>query len=847
MPLTITDFIEQVDGVTIDNIPESVERRVNQQLQDQTGKSGGPDLANEQAILVSKSLGDRAGFNTIQDAIDGNNPQNGAEGGASSGDTIFIEEGTFTEEVSVPTQDVTLVGRGAGETIIQGQIDATGSGFGLRGTTVQAEPGVTDDTALLVDDGANLTVTDNTIVARQGGFAVRVKQPPQSGGESAIIQNNTIQSLGNETAQSLVVIGSNGGGSNSSLDPVILTDGGVRSDLDQQPIQNQATPSSAAVQIIQCQFVGNVSGLGVVQFEVDVSIDADVENNDFSETVLFDQSADPVTDEASSVNVEITLDQNEDPAPLSESGGISVPGSDVLRVADTSDNAPLPGLEVSQVAASLVSSNLNDSDGFEPKPTESIDLLLENIRDSAEKRKNIYQDFESLFSQEDNITKIKNNSIDPINGLLEATGITDRYDGSPPPAQVAVDIAPLPDPVDALGTAIDVLNSQTLGGANAILDCGAYTDLLDQCLKDNPDSSASDVRELNSTLADKASEVVTAATVDGTTITDDQIKDVKQALQAERGETAPLSVLADFTEISEGPYDKLPRFVDASVPYIKNISRANASAIVGIRQSLNESVDQLQSIEAGQGINNPVHAGDERALGVFNNAGGPLNIGNGIILGTGKVTDVQGPNSSPSTATSFGTPGDPDLEDLPTITNETFDASTLSFDLDVPSGVSDISFRYVFGSEEYNEFTASSFNDVFAFFVNGENVATVPDPDNPNNRIAASINNVNHGQGGTNATNPQLFINNDPYDGDAVTVTPQNPPGPGIGFDPSTGDEPFNTEMDGFTTTLKVTAPVNPGTTNTVKIAIADVSDRVFSSWVLIPANSFVVETGPTL
>ncbi len=62
--------------------------------------------------------------------------------GASPGDTIFIEEGTFAEMVSVPTQDVTLVGRGAGETIIQGQIDVTGSGFGLRETTVQAEPDV---------------------------------------------------------------------------------------------------------------------------------------------------------------------------------------------------------------------------------------------------------------------------------------------------------------------------------------------------------------------------------------------------------------------------------------------------------------------------------------------------------------------------------------------------------------------------------------------------------------------------------------------------------------------------------------------------------------------------------
>lgn len=77
------------------------------------------------------------------------------------------------------------------------------------------------------------------------------------------------------------------------------------------------------------------------------------------------------------------------------------------------------------------------------------------------------------------------------------------------------------------------------------------------------------------------------------------------------------------------------------------------------------------------------------------------------------------------------------------------------------------------------------------------------------------------------------------YDGELVTVDPQNPPGPGIGFDPSntnTGEEPFPFEMDGFTVPLEITAPVNPGETNSIKIAIADVGDAVFDSWVIVAA-----------
>jgi hypothetical protein len=42
--------------------------------------------------------------------------------------------------------------------------------------------------------------------------------------------------------------------------------------------------------------------------------------------------------------------------------------------------------------------------------------------------------------------------------------------------------------------------------------------------------------------------------------------------------------------------------------------------------------------------------------------------------------------------------------------------------------------------------------------------------------------------------------------------------------------------MDGFTVPLEITAPVNPGETNSIKIAIADVGDAVFDSWVIVAA-----------
>ena len=53
----------------------------------------------------------------------------------------------------------------------------------------------------------------------------------------------------------------------------------------------------------------------------------------------------------------------------------------------------------------------------------------------------------------------------------------------------------------------------------------------------------------------------------------------------------------------------------------------------------------------------------------------------------------------------------------------------------------------------------------------------------------------------------------------------------------NTNDD-YNTEMDGFTVTLSLTIPVNSGVVNSIRFAVADVSDSSYDSNLLIAGNS---------
>ena len=141
----------------------------------------------------------------------------------------------------------------------------------------------------------------------------------------------------------------------------------------------------------------------------------------------------------------------------------------------------------------------------------------------------------------------------------------------------------------------------------------------------------------------------------------------------------------------------------------------------------------------------------------------------------------------------------------------------LEFDF-VPTS-EQVSFRYVFGSDEYNEFVASQYNDAFGFFITDpagvkRNWALVPGTSQ-----AVSINTINAGNpsGSLVPSNPHLYRNNDLSDGGGA----------------------INIEADGLTVVLTLTADVTPNQTHRMKLAIADAGDTSYDSWVFIEGGSF--------
>jgi len=238
---------------------------------------------------------------------------------------------------------------------------------------------------------------------------------------------------------------------------------------------------------------------------------------------------------------------------------------------------------------------------------------------------------------------------------------------------------------------------------------------------------------------------------------------------------------------------------------------ANALAISVVVTPTNDAGTLANTI-LGSGItaSNFVYSGGATASGTFTGGvASGIGIESGIILTSGAASDAVGPNSSDSTSVDNGAAGDSQLNAI--VSGTTDNASILEFDFTTAGG--DLFFSYVFASEEYNEFVNSSFNDVFAFFLDGTNIALIPGTSTP-----VSINTVNGGNPfGSGASNPTFFNNNDLNDGGPF----------------------FDTEYDGFTDVFVAQAlGLAPGTHH-IKLAIADTSDAVLDSAVFIQAGSF--------
>ena len=121
---------------------------------------------------------------------------------------------------------------------------------------------------------------------------------------------------------------------------------------------------------------------------------------------------------------------------------------------------------------------------------------------------------------------------------------------------------------------------------------------------------------------------------------------------------------------------------------------------------------------------------DSRAYGIFKNSQGKdIGISKGVILSNGLASNAKGPNNSPNKGFPFGTSGDRDLDSLSAIRGDSLIPRSLDaciIEMDVVPYAEEISYKYVFGSEEYPEFSNTNFNDIFALFISGQDIDGIP-------------------------------------------------------------------------------------------------------------------------
>ena len=233
---------------------------------------------------------------------------------------------------------------------------------------------------------------------------------------------------------------------------------------------------------------------------------------------------------------------------------------------------------------------------------------------------------------------------------------------------------------------------------------------------------------------------------------------------------------------------------------------------------LTEGITELDLAQllAGDGVSitHVSYEGAAEAAGRFANHSGSVGFAEGIVLSTGLAHHVVGPNQSETTSSQNHVAGDPDLSLL--AGHPTYDAASIVFDF-VPDAAH-ITFRYVFASEEYNEYANTEFNDVFAFYINDANCATVDGQPVSVNSINAG--NPNPGEDPT-PHYANLFRNNDLDSGSALDI-----------------------ELDGLTVVLTCEAGVTPFAVNHLRLVIADASDDVVDSAIFLRAGSLT--TAPT-
>lgn len=204
------------------------------------------------------------------------------------------------------------------------------------------------------------------------------------------------------------------------------------------------------------------------------------------------------------------------------------------------------------------------------------------------------------------------------------------------------------------------------------------------------------------------------------------------------------------------------------------------------------------------------------SYGFFESINSDFPFESGLVLSTGRLNNVDGPNDRLSDDDAPGWVGDNDLENSLGITG-TVNATVMRFTF--TPNAQNISFRYIFASEEYQENNANTciYSDAFAFLIrpvgdtNYQNIAVIPSTQTPVlvTTVRPEI------PGACEALNEEFFGQ---FNGTEAAIN-------------------FN----GQTAILTANAEVIPNQTYEVKLVIADEQNYRYDSAVFLEANSFNV------
>lgn len=232
--------------------------------------------------------------------------------------------------------------------------------------------------------------------------------------------------------------------------------------------------------------------------------------------------------------------------------------------------------------------------------------------------------------------------------------------------------------------------------------------------------------------------------------------------------------------------------------------------------------EMVKDVLIGRGVivKNVRFSGIPASLGEFSYPDATNFFTSGIILSSGKASDMAAPNDNPKTSTVTGGPGDKNLYVL--AGTRTFDACALDFDF--MADRDSVSFNFIFASEEYNDYVGSTFNDAFALVISSTNMPAKNFAVLPGTNAPISVNSVNAGQ------NRQYYQDNNPY-----TLVGKINESVKASLNQNLLQ---NLSFDGMTKVMSVGCRVVPKQVYHFQVSIADAGDGTVDSAILLGGKS---------